>query len=410
MLYVSHKSQYNLENSPFAAGGEGNIHNILDNSSFIAKLYHQDKRTREKERKIETMMQFNQNLPPFLNDFTWPKEILYDSSGKFAGYIMPKIQNRKSLQEIYIYGNRINTFEFYVKIALNLCATVNNIHNINQIIGDLNPKNILVNNNAKVIMIDTDSYQIINPSKLYFRCNVAMPEFTAPELQGKHYPSEPLPTFTKESDRFSLAILLFRILMNGAHPFACVSQQSSISQFQPIDNIKNGICPYFLETNKGHLTNPPYAPDLSIFPTNIKDLFRSAFVDGNKNPSMRPTAKMWHTELTLLRKNLKVCSRNTNHIFYNQNITCPWCDIEKKMKKANQRTYAFSYDNANNTSKVFNSIQNSKHAQNTLKNTYTSVNQTTNTKSEFDKFVGGCLFPIVFFIIMIVVIVCIIPY
>lgn len=54
------------------------------------------------------------------------------------------------------------------------------------------------------------------------------PGYVAPELikacKGTTYADCPGPTFTEETDNFSLAIHCFRMLMNGCHPFICQRQ------------------------------------------------------------------------------------------------------------------------------------------------------------------------------------------
>jgi hypothetical protein len=167
-----------------------------------------------------------------------------------------------------------------------------------------------------------------------------MPEFVAPELQGKHFPSESLPTFTQESDRFSLSILIFALLMNGSHPFACKVISGSASQFQPIDNMVSGICAYFTESSTSNLKIPRYAPELSSLPGETQTLFRRAFIDGHKKPSRRPTAKEWYDALEKMESNIKVCGTNSEHLYYYHAAECPWCHVEQKMRSIPQMAFS----------------------------------------------------------------------
>ena len=48
--------QYNLEQAPFAQGGEGKVYNIVGNAKIVAKLYKNNLNTVEKERKLVTMV------------------------------------------------------------------------------------------------------------------------------------------------------------------------------------------------------------------------------------------------------------------------------------------------------------------------------------------------------------------
>jgi DNA-binding helix-hairpin-helix protein with protein kinase domain len=58
---------------------------------------------------------------------------------------MPKIFGLDKLRNIYVFDNRKGKpWTYYVAIAKNLAAAIHNAHEINQVIGDLIPYNILV--------------------------------------------------------------------------------------------------------------------------------------------------------------------------------------------------------------------------------------------------------------------------
>lgn len=87
-----------------------------------------------------------------------------------------------------------------------------------------------------------------------------MADYLAPEMQKKisggiTLRNAPLPTFTKATDLFALAVHVFCLLMNGSHPFACAREENgnvtntmeqmtemsgkeSVVAPQPIENIK----------------------------------------------------------------------------------------------------------------------------------------------------------------------------
>jgi formylglycine-generating enzyme required for sulfatase activity/serine/threonine protein kinase len=233
-----------------------------------------------------------------------------------------------------VYNNRAgNPWTLYIAIAKNLAAAVYNMHEIGQIIGDLNPENILVDPQTGLItMVDTDSYHIMDSNGNVYRCGVGMPEFVAPELQGKHFPSEPLPTFTKKTDEFSLSVLIFALLMNGSHPFACKVISGSSSMFQPQDNLTRGICAYFAESAESGIAVPVYSPGMNTLPLDIQSLFHRSFVEGHKSVDTRPAADEWFHALERLEKNIMACTKDNEHKYYKHAPECPWCDVEKKMQ------------------------------------------------------------------------------
>lgn len=337
------KKVYRTSNSPFAGGGEGDIYDLVGAPEYVAKIYKPDKRTVERERKLSVMAN---NQPNVLEQYSWPIDILYEN-GQFVGYVMPKVCGKEKLRNIYVYDNRKGkSWSLYIAIAKNLSAAVHHVHEINQVIGDLNPENILVNpNDGMVTLVDTDSYHIADSSRTY-RCGVGMPEFVAPELQGIHFPSAPLPTFTTETDRFALAVLIFALLMNGAHPFACKIISGSSSKFQPIDNMQNGKCAFFPDSRSNNMETPKYAPKLDSLPDNIQQLFRRAFIIGHKNPSQRPSAEEWYYALEQLEEHQKACLVDPQHIYFYGAKECPWCKVNENMRSISQSAFNSSSQSA----------------------------------------------------------------
>ena len=322
--YTGKNGNYKTQGNSFAKGGEGEIFNLVGKSDAVAKIYPLGKRTTERERKLLSMVA----IQPGINQYSWPSDVLYEN-GSFVGYVMPKISGIE-LRNIYGPNKRKGKpWSLYVNIAKNLTAAIYHVHLMNQVIGDLNPNNILIDQqSAMVTLIDTDSYHITDPAGNVHRCGVGMPEYIAPELQGKHFPSADLPTFEKETDSFSLAVLIFALLMNGAHPFSCRIISGSLSQFSQDDNIKNGVCPYLSGNSK--IDIPLYVPSIDCLPKELTELFRRAFVDGQKNAKLRPTAEEYYIALENLGRNIK---RGTNpeHYYYSNASKCPWCEVTKKM-------------------------------------------------------------------------------
>lgn len=344
MKYKGHSGKiYDLGNS-IAQGGEGVVYNIAEDNALVAKLYKDGKGKNDsaKERKLLAMI----NNPPdksIMNQITWPKDVLYNSSGVFVGFVMLKLTINEDLNIIYEYGDEAKykniSWKNKIIIAENICAVLDAVHGAGHVVGDLNPKNISVNpQTGHVIFVDTDSYHI-NDGGVAYRCGVGMPEYLSVEIQkalrgGKHtLETAPLPTFTKATDNFSLAVHIFQLLMNGVHPFACRVLNQDADVFpQPIDNILNGVCPFFQAT-KG-IDIPVWAPPITILPKNIQNLFKRAFVDGYTNPNVRPTAAEWHSALTTLTGQLKQCNIVSFHEYYMALSQCPWCQSKKKADSA----------------------------------------------------------------------------
>jgi DNA-binding helix-hairpin-helix protein with protein kinase domain len=319
---------YTLEDNPFASGGEGKIFSVIGDSSIVAKLYHSHLCSEAKGKKLAVLMK----APPeaeLLKYFTWPRDVIFDK-GRFVGYIMQRLHGNKRLNEMYTFDKRGGmTWKFCLSIASNLTTLVSSIHKRGHVIGDLNPNNIIVDpQSAVVTMVDNDSYHIYNAaSGETYRCEVGMAEFLPASLQGINFKTAPLPTFSTDSDLFALAVLIFSLLMNGAHPFACSVKGVSGQSFQPIDNIKKGFYPY-ADSQTG-VSIPKYAPDIDILPATMQNMFRAAFLIA---PNVKkPSADDWHQALAELQGHLRICETVPAHMFYENREVCPWCQVNIQM-------------------------------------------------------------------------------
>lgn len=331
------------------SGGEGTVYKITGMADYVLKVYRDDKRTETRYRKLLNMIATPLSGEA-MKQVTWPVDIVY-SNGQFAGFVMPAVNGTEELNVMYS-DKYVCTFTERITIARNLCAAINAVHNAGQVCGDLNPKNIAVDpRNARVTLIDTDSYHISEKSSgRIYKCVMGLPEYLPYEIQakmknGKTLATAPLPTFTKQTDFFALAIHIFALLMNGCHPFACATannanmnigslaiSQPSVMAPQPIENICMGFFPFY-EKRSG-ISTPVYAPEFGMLPQRIRDLFVRAFVEGHSDPRRRPNAVEWYNALTEMEKNITRCGQNKGHLYPSHLQGCPWCKIERNLQTA----------------------------------------------------------------------------
>lgn len=353
-------AQYQIEEQRLAGGGEGSVFGIQGQPQFVAKIYKENRRTSEREQKLCHMIQYRLT-PDQLKQITWPQDVLYDENG-FAGYVMPRLDKTDSLVSIYSNGfdNKYD-IRYRVLAAINLCVALKTVHEMGQVCGDLNPQNICINldttdavNGFHVTLVDTDSYHFTAEGKTY-RCEVGLGDYIAPELQNKmaqgyDLKNVPLPSYTKETDLFALAVHIFTLLMNGCHPFACAKENnvkvSDIAQIQetsfrdsvvapqPIENIKNGFFPFF--DKKDGITTPIYAPAFQYLPEEIQVLFIRTFVEGYEDPSKRVTEDEWIAALKNTKFVKRECGANEAkkvHYFFEHNVVCPICATQERIVK-----------------------------------------------------------------------------
>ena len=332
--------RYQTETKAFSSGGEGDIFGIVGMNDKVVKIYHSDRISNELEEKLKTMVR----RPPssaVLTQVAWPLDTVYDNKGCFCGFVMPRLSITAELNEIYTYPPKTNiTYKQKLILAQNICVVISEVHKAGYVFGDFNPRNIGINTNTgSVAFLDTDSYHIVDGNKTY-RCKVCLDGYVAPELLKKceaykkdAYASAPLPTFTKETDNFALAIHIFKLLMNGFTPFNGIKETERASTASPgVGNQAIKRDEYCFKP--GNKPMSPAVPSLDALPDTIAELFTRAFMYGKIDPKERPSAVEWHKALSNYEASLVKCSRNGTHMYKKGLSTCPWCKADERYKTA----------------------------------------------------------------------------
>lgn len=349
----SHGKTYTLENK-LGSGGEGAVFSIKNNPNSVAKIYIPEEKftkncTRDyMEQKIKLMLR-----KPVSNPYdehsnlliAWPTEILY-CDGEFVGYLMPKITEQFKLFDMYRPTERVKIFQnisggytwaISYLVAISMAYAVKRVHEAGHLVGDMNPSNFFVTSAGTVILIDTDSFDIKDPDNgKTYKCTVAYEDYLAPELQGRRL-SDPNSHFTKQTDYFGLAIHIFRLLMDGHHPFNCkevTGAVSSVGAPKQVRAMANGECPYVRPISNGVV--PDKAPKFAMLPSDIRNLFDEVFNYDSVTKdtiSKRPSEDDWLRVLGshYNASELKACSKNSTHVYFKSYGLCPWCEVESKI-------------------------------------------------------------------------------
>lgn len=90
------------------------------------------------------------------------------------------------------------------------------------------------------------------------------------------------------------------------------------------------------DRNHVNFTKPVYAPDVSILPDTMRKKFKKCFAAGNRNPLERPMEEEWYMELEAMKQSMTKCEKNALHVYPSHNGSCPWCQIQDRMKIACQ--------------------------------------------------------------------------
>ena len=318
--------------SRIGSGGEGVIYALRELPDLVAKVYHTP------DEVIGAKLALMVDNPPEMparNDhvsIAWPLDTLHRelpaSQENTVGYLMHKISSMEPVNRCYSPLARRRKFSHFTyrhlcAIAINIAIAVDAIHAQNYVIGDLNETNILVNENGLVTLIDTDSFQVINPrdGTEVYRCPVGKPEYTPKELQGHSFDTVDR---EKPHDQFGLGVIIFQLLMEGRHPYT----GRYLGEGEPPaieDNIARG---YFLHSENRavpYVDGPGYMPWPSL-DGSVRDLFRLCFETGHDRSIVRPTPYMWEETVTQAARSLETCRQNPQHLYFRHNRSCPWCE------------------------------------------------------------------------------------
>jgi DNA-binding helix-hairpin-helix protein with protein kinase domain len=304
-----------------ASGGEGEVFTITKSDELVAKIYHENQRTAQREQKlirlIEKKIPFEES---FKKGIVLPFDILYDKQGKFFGYIMPKVQayplrlalfSKSRVQRYFPTLNRVQLASF----AIAFLEQIEYLHEKNILIGDINPLNLLIDrdNPSKCWLIDTDSFQVDE-----FACPVGTDLFTPARLQGSDFKTT---LRSKEDEYFSMMIMVFMILMLGKHPYAKVGGES------PAKNILKNDFPY--PKNYGKMNEVPkgvWGFIWSHFNVQVKEMFYECFANENCCDTTEAIKQLVKYR-NLVTKELfaKELYPQNYHTKNPQNVTCEIC-------------------------------------------------------------------------------------
>jgi DNA-binding helix-hairpin-helix protein with protein kinase domain len=216
-------------------------------------------------------------------------------------------------------------YAFLVHVARNVAAAFDAIHHYGHVIGDVNQGNLLVARDGRVRLIDCDSFQIMAGGVNHL-CEVGVPIFTPPELQGLG--SFKGITRSPNHDNFGLALLVFHLLHMGRHPFSGVFNQGRGDM--PLERaIAEFRFAYGANRRAKQVDMPPLALPMDLLPRQVADLFERAFSEEGA-ATTRPTASEWVSGLDSMRQGLKTCGAEPIHKFASHLGVCPWCEMERK--------------------------------------------------------------------------------
>lgn len=309
-------------------GGEGVVFDIPARPDTVAKLYNQRHLPDgPKQSKLRYMAETADKA--LLSYAAWPQDTLHKSrEGPVIGFLMPKIMERFPIHMLYSPAYRRQNYadrgwDFLLWVARNTAAAFAAIHNHGHVLGDVNQGNVLFGIDSKVVLIDTDSFQINANGKIHL-CKVGVAHFTPPELQ-KALSFDHAPRSCNH-DSFGLAVLIFHLLFGGRHPYSGVPLRREVGEALEKD-IQSYRYAYAPDARQRGLLPPPSSIPIALVPESTQSMFVAAFTESGTSAG-RPPASRWISELDGLRSQLARCTAVRTHVYSRHSRSCPWCELE----------------------------------------------------------------------------------
>lgn len=260
----------------FGSGGQGTVYRVsYKGKEYALKWYHKDI-FKGKEKAFYDNLENNIRKGAPTKDFLWPLGITEVYGGVF-GYIMDvRPTGFYELTEFFVSSRkqkqvRFKSFNAIADAAINIIQAFRELHNSGYSYQDINNGNFFINpENGKVLICDNDN---VSP----FGTNLGIlgkQRYMAPEVVTGGDPD-------KQSDRFSLAVILFRLLFVN-HPLEgrystppCMTKEFERKYY--------GTAPIFVYDPTNDRNRPVPGTDNNlktlwpVYPEYIKELFIRAF-------------------------------------------------------------------------------------------------------------------------------------
>jgi DNA-binding helix-hairpin-helix protein with protein kinase domain len=242
--------------------------------------------------KVEAMLGLRQSFKDA--PLAWPAIAVFDGNRDWRGYAMSRAGGvpLSKLAHPMLYHKHVPDLDRHhvVHFLAAIVRTLGRLHGAGVFLGDINLNNFLYDHGSRTAtLIDCDSYQVTVSGRA-FPCTVGALDMIPPEHHGRNLADVPR---TPESDLFSLAILIFRCLMLGRHPYDFVGGGTVV------ENLRSGHLPYgtggAAPGNEGAIPAGPWYLIWSHLTFEIKSLLIRTLKDGAANPAVRAKPDEWLT-------------------------------------------------------------------------------------------------------------------
>lgn len=317
----------------FGSGGQGTVYRVLYNDKEYALKWYHAGVFKEKEDAFYKNLEYNITKGAPTDNFLWPLGITEKQNDSF-GYIMNiRPSGYEELTSFFVGSKnkqqvRFKSFEAISNAAINIIQAFRELHNKGFSYQDINDGNFFINPiDGHVLICDNDN---VSPNGTNLGI-LGKQRWMAPEIvMLKEDPD-------KQSDRFSLSVVLFRLLFIN-HPLEgrystppCMTKELEKKYY--------GSEPLFIYDPHDSRNRPIPGTDhnlklfWNVYPQYIRDMFIRAFSQDvmlKKQP--RIIEMEWLNTFFRLRAETGLCPSCSYETFYATEVRTSCIECSKEVQ------------------------------------------------------------------------------
>lgn len=315
-------------------GAAGKIYLIKNKPECVAKIFHDKSKSENNRKKLEAMLQNKPDIPTISYEgkeyiqIAWPFALLEDKTGFCTGYLMPLIDTEQAVSLDHLIQKavrrRLGLSERYIDrvfAAYNITSVVAALHACGHYIIDLKPSNVSIYKKTMLVaLFDCDGFSIRGSGGEHYPAEYVSEEYICPEDM-----KITCDKMGEEQDEFALAVIIFKLLNEGIHPFSGTPRKKD-DMLSIQERIAGYHYAYGIWPDTYQQPHPYSIHD--YFDKTTMNLFERAFTKGNQ----RPTALEWQNQLEYIWKHSRQCKKNRNHAYFTSK-GCGLCMIDEKFNE-----------------------------------------------------------------------------
>ena len=333
-LYADgHNEQVTLGALLNKGGAAGSIYADETHTGSVAKIFHDKEHSDTNRQKLQAMLHNRPNIPNRVHNgveyiqIAWPTALLEDDNGYCVGYLMPLIDTKRAVSLDHLIQKavrrKLGISDKYINrlyAAYNLTSVVAALHACGHYIVDLKPSNVSIYKKTMLIaMFDCDGFSIRGENETRYPAEFVSEEYIYPEGM-----KQTCAEMGEEQDKFALAVIIFKLLNEGIHPFSGVPRKKE-DMLSIQERIANYHYAYGIWPDTYQAPHPYSIHD--YFDKTTMNLFERAFNKGSE----RPSAIEWQQHLDYLINHRKQCKKDRNHIYFTPK-GCGLCMVAEKFR------------------------------------------------------------------------------